>query len=271
MKYFLFLIIFLIFGTSVHSQKSVNDYKYVIVPMSYSFLNENDAYQLNSLTKFLFNKYGFITYMRGDSFPEDLKNNGCKALSADVKKSKGLFITKLKIHLTDCSGNIVYISSEGTSREKEYRKAYQEALRVAFEDVERLNYKYNEAKEEGNTEKSAVAPIPQKETSASNSDVDTNEVEKATVSTPSEDSTSYTFNDKKFVLKKKPYGYAFFQQQKGKLISLGKVYKMTSDNSYLVSAKDLSGGGYFDGYGNFILERINPATDKLIIDTLARQ
>ena len=43
--------------------QSLNDYKYVIVPGKFDFLKESDKYQLNSLTKFLFEKYGFEAYL----------------------------------------------------------------------------------------------------------------------------------------------------------------------------------------------------------------
>ncbi|MEW7292303.1 hypothetical protein [Aquimarina sp. 2304DJ70-9] len=255
------------FSANIYAQKSVNDYKYVVVPAGYSFFNDKDAYQLNSLTKFLFNKYGFNAFKVGDDFPEDLKNNGCKKLLADIKKGNGLFVTKLIIELTDCNGVVVYSSSEGTSREKEYRKAYQEALRGAFKDVEKLGYKYNGSQEV----RTAAAAVPLEKKDKPSDRVEATKEEQPVSTAPSENTLSYTLNDQSFVLEKQEYGYELLQKQNDKLISLGKIYKMTRDNSYLVSAKDLSGGGHFDGFGNFILERINPATNKLITDTLARQ
>ncbi len=66
----LFAIFFLVIGA--FSQSNLNNYKYVIVPKKYDFLKEKDQYQLNSLTEFLFNKYGFQAFMEGANYPEDI-------------------------------------------------------------------------------------------------------------------------------------------------------------------------------------------------------
>ncbi|WP_445738245.1 hypothetical protein [Mariniflexile sp.] len=127
---------------SVFAQTNLNNYKYVIVPNRYDFLKEKDQYRLNSLTQFLFNKYGFQALMEGEKYPDDLVKNRCLALKSDLVKDSGMFKTKLAIELKDCNDQIVYTSEMGESREKEYDKAYNEAVRNAFESIEALNYKY---------------------------------------------------------------------------------------------------------------------------------
>ncbi len=128
--------------TTIFSQSNLNDYKYVIVPNKFDFLKEKDQYQLNSLAQFLFNKYGFEALMEGDTYPEDLIRNRCLALRSDATKEPGMFKTKLGIELKDCNDRVVYTSQLGVSREKDYAKAYVEALRAAFKSIEMLNYKY---------------------------------------------------------------------------------------------------------------------------------
>lgn len=128
--------------TSVFSQANLNDYKYVIVSKKYDFLKEVDQYQINSLSKFLFNKYGFQALMEGENYPEDLIQNRCLALKSNMIKGSGMFKTKLSLELTDCQDQVVYTSAAGESREKEYKKAYTEATRNAFKYLELLNYKY---------------------------------------------------------------------------------------------------------------------------------
>jgi hypothetical protein len=61
---FLFLI-----AVTAFSQ-SVNDYKYVIVPVKFDFQNTKDAYKLNSLTKMVLEKYGFVAFLSSDDIPE---------------------------------------------------------------------------------------------------------------------------------------------------------------------------------------------------------
>ena len=128
--------------TSVFSQSDLNDYKYVIVAKKYDFLKEADQYQLNSLSKFLFNKYGFEALTEGEKYPEDLLKNRCLALNADALKDPGMFKTKLAVQLTDCNDQLVYTTNLGVSREKEFKKAYVEAIRDAFKSFETFNYKY---------------------------------------------------------------------------------------------------------------------------------
>lgn len=143
------LIICLVFVStlSAFSQQSVNDYKYVIVPDKYDFLSEADEYQLNSISHFLFNKYGFTALKADEIFPEDLRFNPCLALKADVILETRAFKTVMKVQLKDCKNELIYISEEGVSFEKKYAIAYNKALRDAFKHLETLYYKYqpNEA------------------------------------------------------------------------------------------------------------------------------
>ncbi|MCB0446209.1 MAG: hypothetical protein KDD03_01600 [Gelidibacter sp.] len=139
-----FFVVSFLLGSVFYSfsQESINDYKYVIIPNHYDFLSEEDQYQLNSLTKFLFNKYGFTAFLQNDELPDDLRNNRCLALFVDVNKLKSFLKLKLQIELKNCDNQLILASKEGESREKEYDKAYTMALRDAFETYQHLEYKY---------------------------------------------------------------------------------------------------------------------------------
>jgi len=137
------------FSFNVFSQEdainveAINNYKYVIVPLKYEFLSDTDQYQINSLTKFLFNKYGYTAFLENDPFPDDLRSNRCLALKAEVVKDRGGFLsTKLIINLMDCNGQLIVASKVGKSREKEFKISYNLALRDAFETFQFHNYKY---------------------------------------------------------------------------------------------------------------------------------
>ena len=142
MKKLLILLSF-IFTLTSYSQ-DLNKYSYVVVPEQFSFLKEADQYQLNSLTKFLFEKYGFETFTEGEESYLKLSPDRCEGLYADVINDSGLFRTKLQVTLKDCRNQQVFISSEGVSRQKDYGTAYQEALREAFESIAALDYSNNE-------------------------------------------------------------------------------------------------------------------------------
>ncbi|WP_103071011.1 hypothetical protein [Aquimarina sediminis] len=261
----IFLGVVLASTLSMSAQKSINDFKYVVVPESYSFLKGTDVYQINSLTKFLFNKYGFNAFMDSKNFPSDLNDNGCKALKANVKRRPGVFTTKLTVELIDCNGTVVFTSSEGKSREKDFKPAYHEALRNAFKDVAALKYAYSGDVKEKSVEKT---PVKEEAVVEKEKPVETKK-EESTIKTPTE-SSLYIFNDSKFIFKKQEYGYEIFKNE-GEQVSIGKIFKSANGKNYIVQGGDLSGNGYFDGYGNFVLERINPVTNKLITDTFARQ
>lgn len=139
---FLSILFTCFFVSSIFSQTNLNEYKYVIVSKKYDFLKRADQYQLNSLSKFLFNKYGFEALMEGETYPEDLIKNRCLALKADASKGSGMFKTKITVELTDCNDRVVYTTGVGESRQKEFDKAYTAAIREAFKSFEAVNYSY---------------------------------------------------------------------------------------------------------------------------------
>lgn len=134
------------------AQEELNPYKYVIVPKKYDFLKEEDKFQLNSLTKFLFEKKGFNTIFEDQTYPSDLAANPCLGVTVYVLDDSSLFTTKFNIQLKDCYNKVVYTSEDGKSKEKEYKKAYQEALRKSFVSIEALEYSYTP---------SAMVTVPQ--------------------------------------------------------------------------------------------------------------
>jgi hypothetical protein len=139
---FLSLIVACLVVTNIFSQSNLNNYKYVIVPNQYGFFKEKDKYQLNSLTKFLFNKYGFEAYLEGENYPEELSRNKCLALNSDLINDSAMFKTKIAVVLKDCKGEVVYTTKIGETREKDFTKSYALALRDAFKDIIALNHVY---------------------------------------------------------------------------------------------------------------------------------
>jgi len=142
MKKIIILCCFFLLSFSMIAQKSIHNYKYIIVSKNFQFLRAADQYQTSSLTKFLFNKNGYIAYLDTDKIPSDFNNNRCLALFVDVKDVSKFLSTNLIIELKDCNNNVVYTSKLGRSKEKEFKDAYHEAIRKAFEDIRALNYTY---------------------------------------------------------------------------------------------------------------------------------
>jgi hypothetical protein len=139
------LILCLILSSSLNgwTQNTINDYKYVVVPLQYDFLKGQNTYRLNTLTKVLFKQHGFDVHFEKSDLPKDLFDDRCLAMYADVHKVKGGFRkTKLEITLKDCRGEVIMTSDVGQSGENNHEKRHQIALRDAFNSIKKLNYKY---------------------------------------------------------------------------------------------------------------------------------
>jgi len=139
----IFCFVFLFSFSTIFAQSTINSYKYVLVPNQYEFQKETDQYQINSLTKFLFNKDGFTVLSTNESYPQDLALNPCLALKAVVRNTSSMLTIKVVIDLVDCHNKVVYSTTEGKSKNKDYKRGYNEAVRSAFVGIESLDYTYD--------------------------------------------------------------------------------------------------------------------------------
>ena len=156
LKIKLLLFVLCLCTLSISAQKNVNDFKYIIVPSQFEFQNNAGDFQLNELTKFLFNKYGFTALLSTEVFPKDLGENNCLALTAHLRKQSSLFTIKMKYDLVNCYNEIIFTSVESPSKNKEYGRAYHESIKKTFKSIEMLNYKYSEKEKTVFEEKVAV-------------------------------------------------------------------------------------------------------------------
>ncbi|HXB06831.1 MAG TPA: hypothetical protein VNW04_06945 [Puia sp.] len=137
------LFIFTLFTVAGHTQNTINSYKYILVPQRFDFLKADDQYGLNNTTKSLLEQKGFTVFWSNGNLPPAVAANKCSALFAEVVERKAFFATNLTVSLKDCSGNIIFKSKEGKSREKEFFIAYDHALRDAFSSLNDVSYKYD--------------------------------------------------------------------------------------------------------------------------------
>ena len=141
MKYRSLLLLMFVCGLSF--AQGINSYKYALVPARFSFQNSNDEYHLNTTVKMMMEKAGFSTFLTTDVMPDEMTDSNCNKVYVDVVSSGSFITTKLKIVLKDCKNRILYTSIEGSSKEKEYRITYNEALRGAAKSLETLHYNYS--------------------------------------------------------------------------------------------------------------------------------
>jgi hypothetical protein len=128
MKKIVLLLVLFTFTFSVAQE----NYKYAIIPKKFSFFSDENEYNTSSITKAFFEKEGFVVYYDTDEFPSELANNRCMAFYVNVLKKSNMFITKINFELKDCANKIIYTSIQGSSKEKEYQKSYNESFRLAL-------------------------------------------------------------------------------------------------------------------------------------------
>ena len=263
-------VIFLFMGiiSKSFSQKSLSDYSYVIVSEQFEFQQEKDKYQLNSLTKFLFNKYGFHAY-----FDREVPLNvfRCDGLWAEAEGTPGFIITKVQLVLRDCTGEVIYRTNYGKSKVKDYKKAYYEAVRNAFDDIIALNIIQEEI--EGmdviktldtqvlseNTKNSPVVKTAIATTNSINIEplkkVEPTIEKTINLNLPLNKYTNYNYMGTVFLLRKTAKGYSLYQE----LID-------TDDDLLLIGKIDVKGSKInFKNEKNTILEVFFDESNNLII------
>ncbi len=133
----------LLISFNTMAQENLNKYKYILVPKQYEFQKNPDSYQINSLHKFLFDKAGFETLFTDEEYPADLVEERCMALTSKVTSNPSMFKTRFTVELYDCYNKLVYKSPLGTSKIKEYKKAYNETLRRAMAELIEKGHTYD--------------------------------------------------------------------------------------------------------------------------------
>lgn len=115
------------------------DYTHIIIPTKFMVQDDENQFQLNSLVRQLFKQDGFTVYMDKELKPAEFDASPCDGLLVDLDKRFNIIQTTIVLTIFDCRNNVVF-SAEGTSKEKGFKKAYQEGIREAFKEVERANF-----------------------------------------------------------------------------------------------------------------------------------
>ena len=128
-----YIVLFLLFSAFGFAQ-NLNHYQYALVPSKFSFLKEENMYNLNVLSKLYLQKYGFETYLDNETYSTSFASDNFNKVCMDVVNNSNVFTTKLSIVVKDCKNNILFQSEEGKSNEKEFKVAYTMALRQTFDN-----------------------------------------------------------------------------------------------------------------------------------------
>ena len=250
------------------SQKSLSDYSYVIVSEQFEFQQEKDKYQLNSLTKFLFNKYGFHAY-----FDREVPLNvfRCDGLWAEAEGTPGFIITKVQLVLRDCTGEVIYRTNYGKSKVKDYKKAYYESVRNAFNDIIKLNVNQKDIEvvdidittdSQNSTDNTKNLSVVETSIIATNSikgkplkKVEPTIEKTITLNLPLNKYTNYNYMGTVFLLRKTAIGYTLYQElidADDDLLLIGKITVKGSDINFK-NEKDKTVEVFFDESNNLII------------------
>jgi len=266
----LVLGIFLFVGiiSKSFSQKSLSDYSYVIVSEQFEFQQEKDQYQLNSLIKFLFNKYGFHAY-----FDREVPLNvvRCDGLWAEAEGTPGFIMTKVQLVLRDCAGEEIFRTNYGKSKVKDYKKAYYESVRNAFNDIINLNITQKEIEDvdivsisnpQILSENIKILPVIETSIVATNSikkkplKKDESTIEKTIkLNLPLNKYTNYNYMGTIFLLRKTAIGYSFYQElidADDDLLLIGKITVKGSEINFK-NEKDKTVEVFFDESNHLII------------------
>jgi hypothetical protein len=262
MTRFLLLFASLFLSVNTFSQNAdLSDYSFVIVPNYFDFLKSNDQYQINTMTKFYFEKSGFNAYMASEA----PNANRCDGLYSDVEELRSILGTKLQVVLRDCNDNEVYRSSVGKSKYKEFKKTYQDALRKAFNSIETLGVKQKDVVLLPDTELVAVDRVDAKTKKNPPRQKTTETLDKVKMENtsgnmlPASKFSNYSHSGKTYLLRKTTEGYSLYEESatsqdglvlKGKVVVLDKVVK------YMDTAGNVSDAS-FDTSGDLTISDNN--------------
>lgn len=136
-----FLPLILMCGFFGMSQAELNQYKYIIVPTKFEAFKNENQYQTSTMIKYNLVENGF-TVVYDNNMPADLVANRCLGLLLNLKDDSSMFTTKVTLVLKDCQSNVVYTTVEGSSKEKDYKSAFSEAIKECFKSLSGVGYKF---------------------------------------------------------------------------------------------------------------------------------
>lgn len=122
------LLAFLSF-VSIEAQE-VKDYNYIIIPENFTGFEKNKYQLKNRLNHFLKQKKYTVVSFNQQNWPDELKNDPCLGLIADIKKVKSITTNKIEIEFSNCSKQVVE-TIEATSKIKDFEPGFQEAVEIA--------------------------------------------------------------------------------------------------------------------------------------------
>lgn len=144
-------------------------YKYIQVPLQFDGFKKVNQFQTSTLIKYNFVQQGFNA-IYDNAIPPDLAQNPCLGLKTQFIDDSSLLRTKVRLALLDCEGELVFETLEGSSKAKDYKLAYQEAIQNAMMSFNGLIYFYTPEEGAVNEMSDTKTPVVSAETEVSSSE-----------------------------------------------------------------------------------------------------
>lgn len=227
--YKLLFFAFLFVGLMHAQDKTIHDYKFVVVPEIFDFQSSKNEYQLNEMTKFYLEKQGFVVY----DLMKISQQFRCEGLYADVIKQNTLIGTRLQLVLKDCNNNIVYQSQEGRSKRKNFQIAHQDALRNALQHLPKVNMEAFDFQNQVNA---------------------TEEINPENLENAISGGDKYMKEGEVYLLKPIDSGFSLYKEtESGKMVLMGKIISFGQNYTFL-DQTGKTGKVSFDTEETFIIE-----------------
>jgi hypothetical protein len=129
----------------------------IYIAAQYEFMGEPDQFGFSTLLRLYLEKYNY----EAEIVPQSDQNTVLRKLTpidyaVQVQRKSNMFMTRITIKLVNANGEVIATSPEGNSREKEFRYANIESLRMAMDHFTALkNHTFlDQAKTESTIDKS---------------------------------------------------------------------------------------------------------------------
>lgn len=107
---------------------------YLVLPKQFSFQRSENQYRINSLSKHLLIEQGFQVIW-SDELETHSTIQPKNIIKVDLENRSNLMVTKVKFIFKDALGKTIFTTKEGKSRQKDFTKAFNEAVKWALNDL----------------------------------------------------------------------------------------------------------------------------------------
>lgn len=130
MKSLVLSLALICFG-NIYAQ-SISDFKFVLIPDELTDFEENQYRMKTHLQRFLESKKYVVLNSNPTEWPEEVRQNPCLAVTADIRKVRKVLKNKVAVEFKDCTKKQILVL-EGESNIKELNTGYPDALKKSFQ------------------------------------------------------------------------------------------------------------------------------------------